>query len=158
VDGKLATGVPQPDGSGEPLEMSDGMEERGNHQTLIPVVSHFTDGRWKESQWVVAAGERALSHGIMTLTRINTTSDVVESCTVRIDVRLITYTATLVASSIRRARVRVVVSGGQLTGHRQATVRHVTTVTGVQGDLVLGKCIDTFEDIDFTTIRPVGTV
>lgn len=45
VFGQNDSGVPQPEGCGALLEMSDGMEERAKNHTLMPSSSHSTTHR-----------------------------------------------------------------------------------------------------------------
>lgn len=98
-------------------------------------------------------------HPASELTSVDTTADVVEGFAVRGGARAISDTAALVSSLVRGAVVGIKPAGRQGAVLVVVLVAwHSASRAGVERDLVLGERVDTFENVDFTAIRPVGAV
>jgi len=123
--------------------------------------------------------ERVISGSTLSLTSIDTTSDVVESVTVSSRVLVSNTTScanktngqprrllskhhstpqlTLVGSSIR-STVQIIKVTRSLVTRLPLIVGHPTSIIGMHRDLVDLEVVDTLKDINLTPDRPVGTV
>lgn len=94
--------------------------------------------------------------GLVPFGSVDTTSDTVERGTVRVVASQITYTTTRIGSRETVTVGVIVIPSRQCP--RLHRVGHGTPRTGMKRNLILVESVDSLEDIDFTAVRPVGSV